>query len=91
MKKKYFKCRNNEYYTKFTKKSIYNLIDYKNFDTVKPFLKEMDYPLCEKAYYRYVNYSIKNGDRPESALAKYINYMRTAGFKNFGYNTIFEF
>ena len=88
---KYFKCRDNSYYTKFTKNAIYNLIDYKDFNTIKPFLKEMDYALWEKAYYHYVDISKKRGQRPESALGKYINRMRMASFKGFGYDTKFEF
>lgn len=51
----------------------------------------MDYALWERAYYQYVDISKKWGHRPESALGKYINRMRMASFKNFGYDTKFEF
>jgi hypothetical protein len=44
MKKKYFKCRDGSLYTKYTKEEICNLIDPYSFDTIEPFLQEMDYP-----------------------------------------------
>lgn len=50
MKKKYFKCRDGSLYTKYTKEEIYNLIDPYNFDTIEPFLQEMDYPAFYKEY-----------------------------------------
>lgn len=50
MRKKYYKCRNNKYYTKYTKEEISRLIDYNNFNTVIPFLKDMNYPAIQKDF-----------------------------------------
>lgn len=42
-KKKYFQCRDNSFYTEFTKKEIADMIDPFDFNTIRPFLKKMDY------------------------------------------------
>ena len=50
MEKKYYKCRDNSYYTKYTKMKSLIPIDINDFSTIKPFLKEMDYYACETIY-----------------------------------------
>ena len=57
-KKKYFQCRDNSFYTEFTKKEIADMIDPFDFNTVRPFLKKMDYGAWETEYNRYVDFAI---------------------------------
>lgn len=85
MKKKYFKKRDNTYYTKYTKEEIYNMINYRDFSTIVPFLKEMDYPSWEIHYYRYLISQIENGRDPKKTLGRYIGSMNLAAFKPYGY------
>ena len=81
---KYFRTRHDEWYTKYTKQEIYELIDVTKPDTFIPFLKEMDYPyfkqewgktLAHRALYTLVPLS--------STFGAYISKMRLSSFKNF--------
>ena len=82
MKKKYFKCRDGSLYTKYTKEEIYNLIDPYNFDTIEPFLQEMDYP----AFYKVYSLILQNHqDKPTRALLKYICIMNLRPYRPWGY------
>lgn len=89
MEKKYFKCRDNSLYTKYTKEEIYSLIDPYDFNTIKPFLKEMDYACDEKAYYELIEFFKKKNNN--KVLGRFINKMRLFSYKNFGYNDWEEF
>lgn len=86
MDKLYFKSRDNSYYTKYTKEQIYNLIDYKDFNTILPFLKDMDYAPWEAKYYQYVQYNEDHGYNPQKALGRFIAFMRLAVPRQYGYN-----
>lgn len=70
MTKKYFKCRDGSLYTKYTKKEICNLINPFDFNTIKKFLKEMDYMACEEEYFLILKYS--NLECPKEGIIKYI-------------------
>lgn len=81
IKKKYFKCRDGSLYTKYTKKEICDLIDPYNFDMVKPFLKDMDYPAIYNTYISLLN-SEKN---PKNTFQRYINTMNLKAYRVWGY------
>lgn len=82
MKKKYFKCRDGSLYTKYTKEEIYNLIDPYNFNTIEPFLQEMDYPAIYDEYLLLLKH---NQDKPTRALLKYVNVMNLKAYHVWGY------
>lgn len=80
MNNKYFKCRDGNPYTKYTKDEIYNLINEQDFETVKPFLKEMDYAYDEDCYYMLLNH------HKTRVLGRFINTMRLWSYRIFGYD-----
>ena len=83
MKKKYFQCRDKSLYTKYTKEELYNLIDPYDFDTIKPFLKEMDYLAYEEEYFNLLKYSKLK--EPKRVLGKYIAWANLAVPRQWGY------
>ena len=76
MKKKYFKCRNNTFYTKYTKEEIYSLGIPGDFSSYLPFVEDMDYGPWESEYMKYYDYQIKNDRDPKYAFGKFIAFMR---------------
>lgn len=48
----YFKSRNGDLYTKFTKEEIYSMIDPYDWNTIIHWLEEMDYPPLSSEYFR---------------------------------------
>ena len=80
MKKKYFKCRDGSLYTKYTKEEICNLIDPFNFDTIRPFLKEMDIAGWEDWYYEHLNLYLERNiiNDPKKMLYRYMGFMKLA-------------
>ena len=80
MKKKYYKCRDGSLYTKYTKDQVKTLINPCNFETFKPFLKEMDYAFDEKVYERLWNYYKDN-----TIFGRFISTMRLCAYRSFGY------
>lgn len=77
---KYFKCRNNTYYTKYSKEEIYTQINNGDAQTIIPFLQEMDYPFIETVWEKKVEFS------PNSKiLGRYIALMRLPTYKSFGF------
>ena len=81
MKKKYFKCRDGSLYTKYTKEEICNLIDPYNFDTIKPFLRRMDYP----AIYNTYMVLLKSEKDPKNTINRYISIMNLKAYHSWGY------
>lgn len=90
-KKKYFQCRDNSFYTEFTKKEIADMIDPFDFNTIRPFLKKMDYGAWETEYNRYVDFAIHSGQNPKIAIYKFISFMRLAVPRQWGYDEWEEF
>lgn len=89
MDKTYFKCRDDSYYTKYTKEEIFMMMDshQKNYiSNLKEILKDMDYPYFKNIYDRYVQFNIENNFPPEKAIGRYISCMRLRAYKDFGYN-----
>ena len=83
MDKIYFKCRDGSLYTKYTKEEISDLINPFDFNTVKPFLKEMDYMAWEKQYFNLLEYSTLS--HPKKIIYKYISWANLKVPKQFGY------
>ena len=83
MKKKYFQCRDKSFYTKHTKEELCNLIDPYDFNTVKPFLKEMDYLAYEEEYFNLLKYSKLK--EPKYVLVRYIAWANLAVPRQWGY------
>ena len=82
MKKLYIKKRDGTYYTKYTKEEISNLINPLNFETIKPFLKELDYAPCEECY----NHILQHSEiEPRYAWIRLVAQMRLAAYRAFGY------
>lgn len=54
MNKIYFKNRQGEYYTKYTKEEIYSKINPYDWNTILPWLEELDIAPWEERYYRYL-------------------------------------
>ncbi len=85
MRKKYFKCRDGSLYTEFTKKEIADMINPFDFNTVRPFLKKMDYGAWETEYNRYVDYAIHSDKDPKKAIYRFISFMRLTIPSQWGY------
>lgn len=77
--KKYYKKRNNEFYTELTKEEILNKIDINKPDSFLPYLEILDYPFIEEIWKNSLKYK-KNFN-----FSKYIAKMRLAAFKGFGF------
>lgn len=89
MDKTYFKCRDDSYYTEYTKEEIFKSMDIKQADfisKVKKYLKDMDYPYFEEVFKNQININIEKNIQPERALGRYINVMRLRAYKSFGSN-----
>lgn len=72
MKKKYYRCRDGSFYTKYTKEELGNQINPYDFNTFKPFLKEMDYIFDEHLYENITYFVYKNNQHITRILPKYI-------------------
>ena len=78
MQKKYFKCRDGSLYTKYTKEEISNLIDPFDFNTIRPFLKEMDIAAWEDWYYEHLDLYLKKNiiSEPRKMVYRYMGFMK---------------
>lgn len=88
MEKEYFKCRDGSLYTKYTKKEISDLIDPFDFNTIRPFLKEMDIAAWEDWYYEHLDFYLKNKiiSEPKKMIYRYMGFMKLAVPRQWGYN-----
>ena len=88
MVKEYFKCRDGSLYTKYTKKEISDLIDPFDFNTIRPFLKEMDIAAWEDWYYEHLDFYLKNKiiSEPKKMIYRYMGFMKLAVPRQWGYN-----
>lgn len=76
----YYKKRNNDFYTKYTKKEIWQKINPKDPLTIFPFLREMDYPYIAEQWDRYVKrYNPSDGE----IIGRYISLMRLTTYKKY--------
>ena len=85
MENMYFKDRNGEFYTKFTKEEIYSTIDPYDWNTMLTWLEEMDYPPLSSEYFRKLQYVEERGEDPKLAFGKFLAMLRLAAFKSFCY------
>lgn len=85
MNKIYFKNHQGEYYTKYTKEEIYSKIDPYNWDTILPWLEELDLCPWEEGYYHYLQKQLKLNRDEKYAFGKFVNLMRLASFKYLGF------
>ena len=74
MEKKYFKKRNGEYYTKYTKEEIMNIVNKTDPETFIWLLKELDIPWIPTIW------ELRSSKRNYSML-KYISYMSLQHWK----------
>lgn len=80
IKKKYYRKRNNEFYTELTKEEILNNIDVNNPNTFLPYLKTLDYPYIKEIWKSYIEHNNKY-----QVFGKYIARMRLKGLIGYGY------
>ena len=86
MENMYFKDRNGEFYTKFTKEEIYSTIDPYDWNTMLTWLEEMDYPPLSSEYFRKLQYVEERGEDSKLAFGKFLATMRLAAFRSFKYS-----
>ena len=79
----YYLDRNNNFYTKYTKEEIRNMINPFKPSTFIHFLKDMDYPYLEKEWSYKLAYICSNKvDSLKNVIGKYIATMRLPGYKD---------
>lgn len=78
----YFKDRNNNDYTKYTKEEIRDMIDPFKPETFIPILKNMNYPYFESEWGNTLRHSCKM-NKIKFTIGRYISKMRLCGYKNF--------
>ena len=76
----YFKDRNNNDYTKYTKEEIRDKVDPFKPETFIPILKDMNYPYFEKEWGNTLSKSVGG---TKTVIGRYIAKMRLSGYKNF--------
>ena len=79
----YFKDRNNNDYTKYTKEEIRDKIDPFKPETFIPFLKDMNYPYFENEWGHILSKSYKSVGGIRTVIGRYISKMRLCSYKNF--------
>lgn len=79
----YFKDRNNNEYTKYTKEEIRYKVNPFRPETFVPFLKDMNYPYFESEWGRTLSNSYKNFGGIKAVIGRYIAKMRLNDYKNF--------
>ena len=85
MNKIYFKNRQGEYYTKYTKEEIYSKINPYDWNTILPWLEELDIAPWEERYYRYLYCQLKLNKDVKYAFGKFVTLMRIGNLKSFGF------
>ena len=80
---KYFKDRQNNKYTKYTKEEIRNMIDPFRPETFIFILKDMNYPYFEREWGNILSKSYKNYRGIKAVIGKYIAKMQLKGYKIF--------
>ena len=85
----YFKDRAGNLYTKYTKEEIYSQINPFDWDSILPWLRELNYPAIKKAYFQYLEFQQKSNKDVKYAFGKYISLMNLASYKGFTYEDDF--
>ena len=80
----YFKCRNGEFYTKFTKNEIKQIVDIYDPSTFIFLLKDMDYVWIEKEYQRVFT-QWQSGIERHNPFIRYLTKMRLKAYSCVGY------
>lgn len=84
MNELYFRCRNGEFYTKFTKNEIKQIVDIYDPSTFIFLLKDMDYVWIEKEYQRILS-RWWDGTCPHNPFVQYLAHMRLKAYSCIGY------
>ena len=79
----YFKDKNNNDYTKYTKEEIRDKVDPFRPETFIPFLKDMNYPYFENEWGLILSKSYKSVGGTRTVIGKYIAKMRLNDYKYF--------
>ena len=79
----YFKDRNNNDYTKYTKEEIRDMIDPFKPETFISILKDMNYPYFESEWGNTLSQSCRIPGGAKTTIGRYISKMRLCGYKNF--------
>lgn len=79
----YFKDRNNNDYTKYTKAEIRDKVDPFKPETFIPILKDMDYPYFENEWGDTLSKSYKGVGGTKTVFGRYIEKMRLNDYKYF--------
>ena len=74
--KKYCKNRQGKYYIKYTKEEIYSMINPYDWNTILPWLKEMDYGPWKQKYFDYLKIQSECNKKEIYAFGKFISFMR---------------
>ena len=74
----YYQKRDNELYTKYTKREIWDMIDPRDTTTLFPFLQDMNYPYIEEQWNKYVQ---RYGPKDGRIIGRYIALMRLKGYQ----------
>ena len=86
----YFKCRNGEFYTKFTKNEIKQIVDIYDPSTFIFLLKDMDYVWIEKEYQRIFT-QWQSGNEWRNPFIRYLTTMRLKAYSCVGYADSLKF
>jgi len=79
----YFKDRNNNDYTKYTKEEIRDKVDPSRPKTFIFILKDMNYPYFENEWGNMLSKSYKSVGGTRTVIGRYIAKMRLCSYKNF--------
>ena len=85
----YFKDRAGNLYTKYTKEEIYSKINPFDWDSILPWLKELNYPAIKKVYFQYLKIQQKSNKDVKYTFDKYLALMNLASYKAFTYEDDF--
>ena len=78
----YFRARNGQYYTAFTKDALYEIIDNNNPDSFLPILHILDYPYIKYEWNRLMD---KYGNNAH-ILGRYCSVMRLKAYQVFRFD-----
>ena len=78
----YFRARNGQYYTAFTKDALYETIDNDNPNSFIPILHILDYPYIKYAWDKLME---RYGNKAH-ILGRYCSLMRLRAYRTFGFD-----
>ncbi len=88
----YFKDKDGNEYTKYTKEEIWEIIDVYKPESFMFILEALDIPYWEEAWNKYRDRYIKNypAEKPSKMIGRYISYMKLHDFKSFGFKDSYK-